>query len=64
MLVDSYSREWRNLVAFHLWVMEVVGSDPATLKENGEIVTCIIGQRIYVNFRSRWEESKQLGSKH
>nr|YP_001152242.1 ORF55f [Pinus koraiensis]ABP35482.1 ORF55f [Pinus koraiensis] len=28
-----------------------------------EIVTCVIGQRISVNFRLRWEESEQLDSK-
>ena len=63
MLVYDYNGAWRSLVACHLGVMEVVGSDPAAPKENGEIVTCLIEQRISVNFRSRWEESEQLDSK-
>jgi|Wag4MinimDraft_9_1082661.scaffolds.fasta_scaffold03899_2 hypothetical protein len=63
MLVNGYNGAWRSLVACHLGVMEVVGSDPAAPKENGKIVTCLIEQRISVNFRSRWEESEQLDSK-
>jgi hypothetical protein len=39
MLVNGYNGAWRSLVACHLGVMEVVGSDPAAPKENGEIVT-------------------------
>jgi hypothetical protein len=61
MLVDGYNGAWRSLVACHLGVMEVVGSDPAAPKENEEIVTCVIGQRISFNFGSRWSE--QLDSK-
>ena len=38
MLVDSYNGAWRSLVARHLGVMEVVGSNPAAPKENKEIV--------------------------
>jgi hypothetical protein len=63
MLVNGYNGAWHSLVACHLGVMEVVGSYPAALKENGEILTCLIKQRISVNFCSRWEESEKLDSK-
>jgi hypothetical protein len=63
MLVNGYNRAWHSLVACHIGVMEVMGSDPTAPKENGEILTCLIKQRISVNFLSRWEESEQLDSK-
>jgi hypothetical protein len=61
MLVNGYNGAWCNLVVCHLGVIK--GSDLADPKENGEIVTCLIEQRISVNFRSRWEESEHLDSK-
>lgn len=63
MLVYDYNGAWRSLVACHLGVMEVVGSDPTAPKEHNKIVTCVIGQGISFNFCSRWEESEQLDSK-
>lgn len=37
MLVDSYNGAWRSLVARHLGVMEVTGSNPAIPNADGVV---------------------------